>query len=118
AVMMGRGLGVGEAGGLEVVGEVIPRLLAMPDSALAPFLAIPALRFEWGGMTPWGRFLRDKAALRAILLADVARRRAERGGTRTDILSMLLEARGEDGWALDDEELCDHLFTLLMAGHQ
>lgn len=28
---------------------------------------------------------------------------------------MLLEARGEDGRALGDEELFDHMFTLLMA---
>jgi hypothetical protein len=31
---------------------------------------------------------------------------------------MLLEARGEDGRALGDEELFDHMFTLLMAGHE
>jgi len=118
AVIMRTVFGFEEPARLERLREVILRLLAMPDSALAPFLAIPALRFDWGGMTPWGRFLRDKAALRAILLADVARRRAERGGTQTDILSMLLEARGEDGRALDDEELFDHMFTLLMAGHE
>jgi cytochrome P450 len=103
---------------LEPLRQVIRRLLALPDSPAAPFLAIPALRFDWGRLTPWGRFQRDKEALRAILLADVAGRRAVGGGTRTDILSMLLEARDEDGRALGDEELFDHMFTLLMAGHE
>jgi cytochrome P450 len=117
-VIMRAVFGFDDEARLEPLRRVLLRLLALPDSALAPFLAIPALRFDWGRMTPWGRFLRDKAELRAILLADVVRRRTETEGRRTDILSLLLEARYEDGQPLDDEELFDHMFTLLMAGHE
>ena len=37
---------------------------------------------------------------------------------RRDILSLLLQARTEDGEALDDKELRDELLTLVLAGHE
>jgi cytochrome P450 len=37
---------------------------------------------------------------------------------RRDILSILLQARGEDGEALTDKELRDELLTLVLAGHE
>jgi cytochrome P450 len=53
------------------------------------------------------------------LYAIIAARRAEgeREGA-TDILSLLLAARDEDGQALTDEELRDELLTLVLAGHE
>jgi cytochrome P450 len=45
------------------------------------------------------------------------RRRAELG-ERHDILSLLLQARTEEGEALDDKELRDELLTLVLAGHE
>jgi cytochrome P450 len=51
---------------------------------------------------------------------DAARRRtdAEGPGERTDILSLLLAARDEDGEPMSDEELRDELLTLVLAGHE
>jgi cytochrome P450 len=46
-----------------------------------------------------------------------ARRHAELG-ERHDILSLLLQARTEEGEALDDKELRDELLTLVLAGHE
>jgi cytochrome P450 family 135 len=55
----------------------------------------------------------------AELYAEIARRReAADLGDRTDILSLLLQARDEDGAALTDAELRDELMTLLVAGHE
>ncbi len=45
-------------------------------------------------------------------------RRAEDLGERRDILSLLLQARTEEGEALDDKELRDELLTLVLAGHE
>jgi cytochrome P450 family 135 len=42
---------------------------------------------------------------------------ARRAG-RDDILSMLVEARHEDGTAMSDAELRDQLLTLVLAGHE
>lgn len=51
--------------------------------------------------------------------AIIAARRAEAGvAERTDILSLLLSARDEDGEPLTDQELRDELLTLVLAGHE
>jgi cytochrome P450 len=46
------------------------------------------------------------------------RRRAEDLAEREDILSMLLQARHEDGSPMSDREIRDELLTLLVAGHE
>ncbi len=47
-----------------------------------------------------------------------ARRRAPDLSERDDILSLLLQARHEDGRPMTDRELRDELMTLLVAGHE
>jgi cytochrome P450 family 135 len=56
----------------------------------------------------------DEALLEEIAL----RRTAPDLHERQDILSMLLQARYEDGSAMGDRELRDELMTLLVAGHE
>jgi cytochrome P450 len=51
------------------------------------------------------------------LYAVIAERRAA-GEERTDILSLLLSARDEDGEPMNDRELRDELLTLVLAGHE
>jgi cytochrome P450 len=46
------------------------------------------------------------------------RRRAGDLGERDDVMSMLLQARDEDGEPMTDEEIRDELVTLLVAGHE
>ena len=50
------------------------------------------------------------------MIAD--RRRATDLDERTDIMSLLMRARTEDGEALTDQELRDELLTLVLAGHE
>jgi cytochrome P450 len=54
------------------------------------------------------------------LLYEVIRQRRAAGDAadRRDILSLLLEARDEDGEPLSDAELRDELTTLVLAGHE
>jgi cytochrome P450 len=53
------------------------------------------------------------------LYALIAARRAVPDlAERDDVLSTLLQARGEDGEAMTDAELRDELLTLLLAGHE
>ena len=56
--------------------------------------------------------------IRELLHDEIRRRRAEETGERTDILSMLIDARDEDGLSMSDEEVRDEVFTLLVAGHE
>ena len=55
-----------------------------------------------------------------LLYEEIAAHRAGRVGSiqRDDVLSLLLGARDEQGQGLSDEELRDHLITLLVAGHE
>ncbi|MGH8960459.1 MAG: cytochrome P450 [Jatrophihabitantaceae bacterium] len=64
---------------------------------------------------PWRRFALLKEATDALIYAEIAdRRTADDLGSRTDVLSKLLVAAPEQS----DEELRDHLVTLLLAGHE
>ena len=80
-------------------------------------MLLPALQRDWGPGSPQRQFEAARAEVDEMLFAEIARRRAlgERG---EDVLSMLLEARGEDGEPPSDAELRDHLITLLLAGHE
>jgi cytochrome P450 len=62
------------------------------------------------------RRVRDPAD--ALIYEEIRRRReAHDLGERDDMLSLLLEARHEDGSPMSDDELRDELMTLLVAGH-
>jgi cytochrome P450 len=55
----------------------------------------------------------------ALIYAELASRRGQADlASRTDILSLLLQARDEDGVAMTDAELRDELVSLLLAGHE
>ncbi len=54
--------------------------------------------------------------LDAIVYKLIAQRRAS-GEDRGDLLSMLLQARDEDGAAMSDKQLRDEVLTLFLAGH-
>ncbi|MDQ6834588.1 MAG: cytochrome P450 [Actinomycetota bacterium] len=53
------------------------------------------------------------------LLAMIGERRAQAAdGERSDVLSLLLQARDEEGEPLTDQELRDELLSLVLAGHE
>ena len=63
------------------------------------------------------RFQRQRRAVDEMIYAEIARRRAADDlEERTDVLSMLLLARDEQGEAMTDAELRDELVTLVVAG--
>jgi cytochrome P450 len=64
-------------------------------------------------------FQRELDPVNEPLLDEIARRReAPDLQERDDILSLLLQARHEDGRPMSDAELRDELMTLLVAGHE
>ena len=86
--------------------------------AANPLWLVPALRVDLGPLTPWRALTRARRRVAETLRAEFARRRTMPSGQRSDILSMVLEARYEDGRAMTDAELCDEMITLLLAGHE
>lgn len=71
-------------------------------------------RDEAVGVIRVGVELLDRATYGVIK----ARRRDQHLDERRDILSLLLQARTEDGEAMDDKEVRDELLTLVLAGHE
>src|SRR3954451_7149512 len=66
------------------------------------------------GFTKAGLAILDRPVYAVI----ASRRRAHDLEGRHDILSLLLQARTEDGESLTDRELRDELLTLVLAGHE
>ncbi|MBF2072843.1 MAG: cytochrome P450 [Synechococcales cyanobacterium C42_A2020_086] len=82
------------------------------------FLFYRFLQQDWGAWSPWGRFLRLRQQIDALLYAEIANRRVHPDAARTDILALLMAARDSEGQPMGDEELRDELVTLLFAGHE
>ena len=99
------------------VGGAIKGALEMVANPLSELLmGIPG---KIGPINIRAPFERAVAEMDALLLAEIARRRADPTlAERDDILSLLLQARDEDGSAMSDRELRDELVTLLLAGHE
>jgi cytochrome P450 family 110 len=110
--------GVDDAATFTRVRERVERFVLQANGPVAPFIALRPFQIDLGGWTPWGRFRRNREAIRVVLLEEIARRRREGTAGRTDILSLLVDARDEHGEAMTDPELLDEMFTLLMAGHE
>ncbi len=83
------------------------------------FVMPNALRRDLGRFSPWGQFQRRLKVADALIYEEIGRRRGESDlEDRTDVLSLLLRARDEDGGAMTDVELRDELMTMLLAGHE
>ena len=91
------------------------------ENVRAPFIAasflLPFLRRDLGSWSPWGYFVRQREKIDEIIYQEIAKCRSQANVERTDILSMLVSARDEDGQPMSDVELRDELMTLLLAGH-
>jgi cytochrome P450 len=106
--------GLDEGARLERLRGLMTDVLAVGTS---PVSLLPPLQHDLGPVTPWGRFLRTRAAVDAELFALIDERRRD-DAQRDDVLSLLLGARHEDGSPMSPQELRDELMTLLVAGHE
>ncbi len=102
----------------ELVERLRKRLVAVIDSSPI-FMIAPPARADLGRFSPGGVFARRMRAADAVLYEEIERRRHEPDlEERSDVLSLLLCARDEQGEAMSDSELRDELFTMLGAGHE
>jgi cytochrome P450 len=93
-------------------------LLAVVDSGWAFFLP-GAVRRDLGRFSPWRVLRRRLERADALIYEEIERRRHESDlEQRTDVLSLLLRARDEDGEPMSEVELRDELMTMLAAGHE
>jgi cytochrome P450 len=72
-----------------------------------------------GGLKRWPKLERANQGIDDLLTPMIAARRRDPDlNNRTDIMSLLLTARSEDGEHLTDKEIRDDLVTLVLAGHE
>jgi cytochrome P450 len=86
------------------------------ESALSFYGRDYLLQIPRGPFTPFARLKRSRRQLDALIYGEIDRRRAS-GERGEDVLSLLLDARGEDGAELERGEIRDEVMTLLFAGH-
>ncbi|NUP11936.1 MAG: cytochrome P450 [Polyangiaceae bacterium] len=104
------GLNPDEGGKGAILAEHFERALAIYGMDVPP-------RLLRGPGTPWSRMMASRRVLDEIVYEEIRRRRRRPGSGKIDILSLLVEAKDEDGSTLSDEEVRDELMTLMFAGH-
>lgn len=103
-------------GALGEVGDSIRAAVVETFSRVRPsFLVSRAMQRAWGGLSPYGRYLRASRELDRRLVAHVAARRCESGES---LLDAMLASRDERGDALDDATIVDELRSLMIGGHE
>jgi cytochrome P450 len=108
--------GVGEGERLERMRTLLGEMLDITSDWRAA-LALAVLGPE--RIYRWRYFQREFDDVNGLVFEEIAQRRAaEDLAEREDILSLLLQARHEDGRPMSDQELRDELMTLLLAGHE
>jgi cytochrome P450 family 110 len=101
----------GEAEARELSGLLQALVHGLPPIAIFA----PPLQQPW--FPPWRRFLAARAGFDRWVGHKIAERR-QSGSAGSDVLSLLLEARYDDGSAMSDDEVRAQLVTLLLAGHE
>ncbi len=110
--------------GTGTFGTVLTFLLP-PDSAESILrfgrepLSLGPLTLHLGRYMPWKRIVDTGERADELLYAQIEERRAApKGESRSDVLSMLLDARDEEGKPMTERDLRDEMMTMLLAGHE
>jgi len=98
---------------------LLAQRLDMASKPLAStLLFFPILQSDLGPWSPGGRAQALAQEIDELLYAEIRQRRQSLETDRSDVLSLLLQAKDDAGNGLSDEELRDELMTLLVAGHE
>lgn len=103
----------------EQLKELLGTLLEDVTSPLySSLFFFPPLQQDFGAWSPWGHFLRRRGEIDALIYAEISQRRMISDTSRTDILTMLMSARDDNGIPMTDVELRDQLVSLLLLGYE
>jgi cytochrome P450 len=109
--------GVADGPRFERLRTVLTQVLEETASPVAQLSGLASRRF--GGRGPWAKFEKQLKLADDLLYAEIAEHRASGAyEERDDILSLMMQARFEDGSEMSDSDLRDQLMTLLLAGHE
>jgi cytochrome P450 len=102
-------------GALDTLGVRFKELLGFRDKPIS----VARLNVMRPGSGPPKSLLKLREPFDAAVFAEIERARQDpRLDQRDDILATLLKARHDDGSALSDVEIRDHVTTLLIQGHE
>lgn len=114
-VIMRAVFGIEDTGRLKRLERLLMRMLDLGQATMM----VPFLQHDLGTRSPWGRFTAVRAAADEMMFAEIRERRGSPGlEERSDVLSLLMQARDEDGQPMSDRALRDELVTLLVAGYE
>jgi cytochrome P450 len=109
--------GIADGPRFERLRTVLTKVLEETASPFAQLIGLASRRF--GGRGPWAKFEKQLKEADELLYAEIAEHRASGAyEEREDILSLMMQARFEDGSEMSDSDLRDQLMTLLLAGHE
>ncbi len=96
--------------------QLVPSIVALGSRmARLPLSA----RRDFGPLSPGGRLARHRRRYDDVIAQLIAgARRDPNFAQRSDVLSLLLAARYDDGRPISDSHVADELLTLLAAGHE
>ena len=99
--------------------EELRRLLPPMVTLGSRLTTLPGPELDLGRLSPWGRFRGYRRTFDAIVDRLIAAAHADPHlDQRNDILALMLQARYDDGSAMDARAVADQLLTLLSAGHE
>ena len=111
--------GIHEGERFQKLKELITEFMdSFTSPIISSLLFFPFLRKDLGAWSPWGYFQRLQQQIDQLLYAEICDRHNQYDPSRTDILTLLMSARDEDGAAMSEQQLHDELITLLIAGHE
>jgi cytochrome P450 len=99
----------------ETLRELMPPMVTYASR----LMVVPWLHRDLGPHSPWGRFTAMRKRFDRVVDTLIARAESDANAeARHDVLSMMLQARYDDGTAMAHDDIRDELFTLLAAGHE
>ena len=118
-VMMEAVFGIYEGERPEKLKQLLCEIIEQSSSRLSvTFLYFPQLKEMFGISEIWKQKMKKLEESDQIIYQEIQERRENFDPSRTDILTLLMAARDEEGQPMTDEELRDELMTLLVAGHE
>ena len=116
-IMLKVTLGLDEGERLEQFMQVFYAWLTSIFSPLkATLLSFLSLQADLGPWSPWGRFVLLRSQMVHMFYEEIEQRRQNPDTSRTDILTLLMMARNQEGEPMTDDELQDQLLAMLSAG--
>jgi cytochrome P450 len=118
-VIMRTVFGIEAGARLNRLRDMLRQMLELGNNRFAmTSIVLPQLR-RTAGRGVWRRFVALRSQADELIYDEIRHRRADPATSeRDDVLSVLLQARDEEGEPMTDVELRDELMTLLVAGHE